>query len=150
MASDHAMDGRRLHEMARQWVNPDGTVAPAGLQVPDSVRVTSNKYFEAEDILTQWLEECTEADPNSVIRTTDLFLCWRGWCEIRMQRVGSEKAFTAAMDAKAEKRKFQRGQNRAHQSVYTGIKLRPNVPKFDAGHRHQSARDQDEMPWSEE
>jgi P4 family phage/plasmid primase-like protien len=53
-----------------------------GLAPPDSVRAATDTYFAEQDVIRQWLDECTRnGGPFAVTRLTDLFTSWKGWCE---------------------------------------------------------------------
>jgi putative DNA primase/helicase len=53
-----------------------------GLAPPDSVRAATDTYFAEQDVIRQWLDECTrDGGPFAVTRLTDLFESWKGWCD---------------------------------------------------------------------
>jgi len=43
-----------------------------GLAPPDIVTNATTEYFADQDIIGEWLEECTEKNPNAFARTVRL------------------------------------------------------------------------------
>ena len=64
-----------------------------GLRQPQSVLDATDEYFEAEDALGRWLEECCVRQPNAKALTAELFADWRQWAEAAGEFVGSQKRF---------------------------------------------------------
>lgn len=65
-----------------------------GLNVPPTVRDTTDEYLNAQDVIGQWLDEETHlGDPRAFTRTKDLFKRWKKWCEQRNHFAGTEAAF---------------------------------------------------------
>jgi putative DNA primase/helicase len=54
-----------------------------GLAPPASVLAATDDYFSEQDVVGQWLEDCTHADPRAFTRASALFASWRAWCEER-------------------------------------------------------------------
>src|SRR5262249_30843915 len=53
-----------------------------GLAPPDSVRAATDTYFAEQDIIKQWVDECTQdGGPFAVTRLSVLFESWKQWCE---------------------------------------------------------------------
>ena len=93
----------------------------SGLKVPAIVREASDKYFASEDILSQWLDECTDRKLDyTLTRTHDLFVAWTQWCEPRKHYPGTEKGFSMKLTEKG----FLNKHNKARQSVFEGIALK--------------------------
>src|SRR6516225_7868263 len=66
-----------------------------GLKPPPLVVDATDAYFRDEDTLQQWLDECTEdGGLFAFTRTTELFDSWKGWCDQRNLKPGSEKALS--------------------------------------------------------
>jgi putative DNA primase/helicase len=66
-----------------------------GLSPPASVLEATEQYFADQDVLGQWLEECTEdGGPMAFTRVGQLFDSWKTWAEARNLKLGSEKAFS--------------------------------------------------------
>ncbi|MCQ4162161.1 hypothetical protein NON00_19815 [Roseomonas sp. GC11] len=63
----------------------------SGLQPPATVLAATGEYFEAEDALGRWLEECCERGTNHVEATAALFASWKAWAETSGEYVGSAR-----------------------------------------------------------
>jgi putative DNA primase/helicase len=49
-----------------------------GLKPPKIVLDASEEYFDEQDTLKQWLDECTvDKGPQALTRTADLFASWK-------------------------------------------------------------------------
>jgi putative DNA primase/helicase len=69
-----------------------------GLAPPKAVTDATDEYFEEQDMIKQWMEECTEADtPVAFIKTSQLFASWKTWCDERGLTTGSVKALSEAL-----------------------------------------------------
>jgi putative DNA primase/helicase len=69
-----------------------------GLSPPASVLAATNDYFGEQDIVGQWIEDCTQdAGPRAFTRTSALFASWRTWCEERNLKPGSTMRLMAAL-----------------------------------------------------
>jgi P4 family phage/plasmid primase-like protien len=66
----------------------------AGLRPPPAVAAATNEYFEAEDALGRWLDECCERGSAYSETTSILFAAWKGWAEASGEFVGSKKRFS--------------------------------------------------------
>src|SRR5262249_2262293 len=78
----------------------DGCLAwqQIGLAPPKIVTAATEEYFEDQDSIKQWMEECTEADtPVAFIKTSQLFASWKTWCDDRGLTTGSAKALSEAL-----------------------------------------------------
>jgi putative DNA primase/helicase len=69
-----------------------------GLLVPDAIRKASDAYFADQDLVEQWLDECTARDPQAFTTTGSLFASWKVWSEARNQYVGSAREFSATLE----------------------------------------------------
>jgi phage/plasmid-associated DNA primase len=84
-----------------------------GLAPPKIVLDATEDYFNEQDTLQQWLDECTQDGGDyAFTRTTDLFVSWKAWCELRNLRSGSEQSFSTAL---ANKEGMVKGRNTAGQ-----------------------------------
>jgi putative DNA primase/helicase len=64
-----------------------------GLAPPKIVTAATEAYFEDQDMVKQWTDECLEDDtPVAFIQTSQLFASWKSWCEARGLIPGSSKA----------------------------------------------------------
>jgi putative DNA primase/helicase len=70
-----------------------------GLMVPKRVRAATDEYLADQDVIAQWIEECTEADqgPFAFETTRTLFKSWKGWAEDRNFVVGTETLFADSL-----------------------------------------------------
>lgn len=61
-----------------------------GLAPPAIVRDATDSYFAEQDVLGQWLDDCTDdAGLLAFTRTKDLFSSWKDWCEARNHKPGN-------------------------------------------------------------
>jgi putative DNA primase/helicase len=83
-----------------------------GLAPPAIVLDATDAYFADQDMLQQWLDECTEdAGPFAFIRTGQLFASWRSWCEERNYAPGTAMALSETLaDRGYEKKRDNQGQ----------------------------------------
>jgi putative DNA primase/helicase len=88
-----------------------------GLNPPEAVTVATEAYLEAQDVFSDWFEECCEREANAWTRAMTLFASWKGWAEQSGQYVGDAKMFRA---------RFER---------YNGIEHRPERGTKRAGFR---------------
>ena len=76
-----------------------------GLQPPASVRVATDDYLNAEDILGQWLDEsCVVSAKLGWIALSSLYGSWKSWCEDRGQHPGTSTALSKKLDERGFKR----------------------------------------------
>jgi putative DNA primase/helicase len=60
----------------------------------------TQEYFEAEDALGRWLEECCLFGQNHVDTSADLFASWKAWAEANGEYAGSQRRFSDLMIAR--------------------------------------------------
>ncbi len=89
-----------------------------GLPKPPVVAQHTEEYFDAEDTIGRWLNECTE--PGEFASTNDLFDSWREWCGQNGEWVIPQKRLTAALVA----RKIPRGREGAGRRGFEGLKVK--------------------------
>jgi len=65
-----------------------------GLKPPVAVRAAGAEYREREDVVGQFLAECTERDPNGVLSAADLYASYREWCEHTGERPAKQRLFS--------------------------------------------------------
>jgi putative DNA primase/helicase len=68
-----------------------------GLAPPAIVRNATHEYFEDQDIIAQWMEDCITCKADAFTLSSVLFGSWKGWCEGRSLKSGSEKTFVEAL-----------------------------------------------------
>jgi putative DNA primase/helicase len=89
-----------------------------GLAATQTVLDATDTYFADQDIIGQWLDECTEDGGELAhCRTKDLFASWKTWCEARNMKPGSERTLSEAL----ADRGFAKGRNRAGQRGFRNL-----------------------------
>lgn len=95
-----------------------------GLRPPPSVLAATDEYFEAEDALGRWIEECCERVASHVETTATLFASWKVWAEANGEYVGSVRRFSDSL----LNRNFERDREKAARA-FRGLRVRtPVVP----------------------
>ena len=70
----------------------------AGLAPPAAVRDATESYFADQDVLGQWLEDCTQdGGPFAFTRISNLFASWKAWCEDRNLKPGSASSLSETL-----------------------------------------------------
>lgn len=80
-----------------------------GLNPPERVKAATAEYLEAEDALSIWLEECTDADRQAWESSGTLFSSWKRWAERSGEYVGSQKRFAGLLSERGFVAKRQAG-----------------------------------------
>jgi len=94
-----------------------------GLAPPNIVRLATEDYFEAEDMLGQWLEEQCDVEPDNEFKwepVADLFRSWSAFAILGGDQAGSKKSFSEDM----QNRGFRRCK-KAKQRCLSGVRLDP-------------------------
>jgi putative DNA primase/helicase len=66
-----------------------------GLAPPDLVTEATKSYFDDQDVLSEWLEDCTaDGGPFAFTASTQLYASWKQWCDERGMEPGSVKALS--------------------------------------------------------
>ena len=60
---------------------------------PAKVIEAAEDYFESQDTLLHWLEECCERDANAKTPRANLFSSWSYWCKQRNEVIGNQADF---------------------------------------------------------
>jgi putative DNA primase/helicase len=69
-----------------------------GLAPPAVVTDATTAYFDDQDTIKQWLEDCTtDGGPFAFTLTKQLFASWRQWCEERHLVAGSLEALSSTL-----------------------------------------------------
>jgi putative DNA primase/helicase len=81
-----------------------------GLDPPKVVTEATDAYFDDQDLIKQWLEECTEdGGPFAFLSSSQLFGSWKEWCDARGLPVGNSQNLSDALhDRGIEKRRTKR------------------------------------------
>ena len=77
-----------------------------GLAPPPIVTDATDAYFEDQDLVKQWMEDCTKvAAPFTVTPIGQLFASWKNWCDAQNIKPGSAKSLAETMVDKGYVRK---------------------------------------------
>lgn len=93
----------------------------SGLRPPPAVMDATEDYFDAEDALGRWLEDCCETGASQWAGSSPLFASWRGWAEANGEYPGSMKRFSEALS----NRGFEKENTRKARG-FRGIAVRDN------------------------
>lgn len=94
-----------------------------GLNPPDVVTKSTKDYQKAEDLVSQFLTECIERDPNQLITASALYLHFVDWCESTGDKPVNNKNFSQKVAKEYGKAVSKRYAGKV-QKVYDGIKLK--------------------------
>ncbi|MFF7690570.1 phage/plasmid primase, P4 family [Streptomyces syringium] len=91
-----------------------------GLNPPETVRVRTQAYQDASDVLGRFLDDRTIQSPHAVVKARELFSAWSAWCHQNgyAAQVGSEVAFAESMQRRGHEKKA-----RNVGRVYLGLML---------------------------
>jgi putative DNA primase/helicase len=89
-----------------------------GLNPPEIVRVRTQEYQAASDVLGRFLEERTIANQHATVRARELFNAWIAWCHASGEQPGTEKAFSESLANRGYVKK-----DRNVGRVYVGVML---------------------------
>jgi putative DNA primase/helicase len=86
------------HPQILQWMI-DGCVAwqSSGLQPPEAVQEATASYFEDQDLIGRWIEECCEADATNFATARQLYESYDRFARHAGERPLSEKALGMAL-----------------------------------------------------
>lgn len=102
-----------------------------GLVIPAIVTRATEAYFNAQDLLGEWLDEECRVDPGNSYRKgkpTKLFASWSSFAKARNEEPGKLKAFGDSL----ETRGFPRCRSNADGRYHEGIELKHNGHDHDA------------------
>jgi putative DNA primase/helicase len=84
-----------------------------GLAPPAIVTEATAAYFDDQDIVQQWLDECTEdGGPFAVTLYKQLFASWMQWCNDRHNSPGNLETFNEALENRGFMKKRATGGKR--------------------------------------
>jgi len=89
--------------------------------VPASIASQTADYREEQDIIGQWLGECTKADRASEVDTSDLYTCYRNWAI----ESGLKPASKVALGRRLTERGFN-GRKSSSKRYWVGLSLSAN------------------------
>ena len=90
-----------------------------GLQPPDVVKEATASYFEAEDAVAAWIDDCCERDPQAWAMGGALYASWTTWADFNGEPVGSPKKLVQALEARGF-----RPQRRHAGRGFSGLKVK--------------------------
>lgn len=96
-----------------------------GLDIPDIVRMATNEYKEDNDVILDFMNECTVSDGNYSIPTKDLYTTYTLYTKENKSYTISNKKFFAKVEEKGYHKKEIRGNAKA----FVGIKLNDDWEK---------------------
>jgi putative DNA primase/helicase len=69
-----------------------------GLAPPKIVTDATDEYFDDQDVIRQWLEDCTEDSGSfAFTKTSQLFGSWKQWCDSRNLHPGNAASLSDAL-----------------------------------------------------
>lgn len=71
-----------------------------GLHPPRAVTSATEDYFESEDAVGAWIEDCCERRLDSWERTKTLYASWKEWAETAGEPIGTCKRFVQALESR--------------------------------------------------
>lgn len=89
-----------------------------GLQPPAAVLEATEEYFQTQNSLLQWLEECCERGDTHWETPTRLFNSWREWAKANNEEPGNAKALGDKLEVEGLYRKKRNGTR-----MHIGVKL---------------------------
>ncbi len=69
-----------------------------GLNTPQVVKLTTQDYFEDQNNLNLWLEECCKIDPKYKITSARAFTSWCAWASKNHFRQGTDKTLKESLE----------------------------------------------------
>jgi putative DNA primase/helicase len=106
------------------------------IEKPAAVTEATDSYFNSQDLLGEWTNDCCERDPHGWTGTTELFQSWRMWAEARQEYVGSVRGFSMKLDDRGWKKQPSKNKNL---SGFAGWKLK-TVANTTNGNGHTYGR----------
>ena len=81
-----------------------------GLVAPAVVTEATEEYFDDQDTIKQWLDDCIKNDgPHTFTKGSALFASWKAWCDRRGLTPGSERALSDTLADRGYGRKRTKG-----------------------------------------
>jgi putative DNA primase/helicase len=114
----------------RDWQADHGWQAQA-------VKAATNVYRNTEDVLGQFLDDCTTKDPASTVVSATLYEAYAAWCA----RSGEEPIKKNAFASRLAGRGMETARGGHGIRKWRGLKLNPDVPTSDQPPLEE------EMPW---
>lgn len=105
-----------------------------GLPMPEAIAKATEQYLETEDVLAQWLDDCTERnEANARAESAAAYRNYCAWCEKQGERAWTRRSFTNTLLDKG----FQTSRT-AHARYIEGFNLKltgpsESSPGYDVG-----------------
>lgn len=93
-----------------------------GLKPPDAVRVSTSAYFEEEDTVLRWFQECCHHDPAARTASSVAYQSFTDWATAAREYVISLKAFSERLEARAARLGLLKERDRAG-SHFRGLRV---------------------------
>jgi putative DNA primase/helicase len=71
-----------------------------GLIVPECVDEQTESYFNAQDTVGKWFEECCEEHANAKVSSADVWRSWADWANDRKLKVGTDEELSDKLEAR--------------------------------------------------
>ncbi|CAM2781169.1 hypothetical protein JHFBIEKO_2258 [Methylobacterium mesophilicum] len=97
-----------------------------GLNPPEAVLNSTSSYFNDEDTVLRWFEECCETDPSTRTPSSESYDSFVSWATRAREFVLSQKAFSERLTARAERLGLTKGADRKG-NYFQGLRLREEV-----------------------
>ncbi|MCG3206080.1 MAG: hypothetical protein KCHDKBKB_02806 [Elusimicrobia bacterium] len=75
-----------------------------GLNPPSVVLMATEEYFQSEDALGRWINECCTENTWDTATTQDLYASWKSWAESSGEFIGSIKRLSESLNNRGYKR----------------------------------------------
>ncbi len=98
-----------------------------GLAAPPAVTAATAEYFETEDGMKAWMDECCDTGNEYADGSTVLYQSFKAWSERAGERPMSQKRFTQVVQARGYGIEHTRSGNRVF-----GVRLRPSADRSEA------------------
>jgi putative DNA primase/helicase len=69
-----------------------------GITLSPAIKREQAKYRKDSDMLGEFLGECTDVDPSSRVKKSDLYQRWKYWCDTNGVQPGAKKSFTQRLE----------------------------------------------------
>jgi putative DNA primase/helicase len=114
-----------------------------GLAPPKRVTDATEEYFDDQDTLQQWLDDCTEDGGDFAFsRTAELFASCKTWCEALNIKAGSEQGLSSNCATRVSRRSATQPATWAFASSRSGDDHVPDVKSRKSDGRRSRGRGQ--------
>lgn len=113
LAAEHPQILNWMIEGAREWFEN-------GLPRPEAIVNATDRYFEDQDLVGQWISERCEVREGAMGKTGDLY---KSWCDFLLEN-GEEKVSQKSFGDVLGKRGFERDRVNSLGRIYRGIDVK--------------------------